>query len=151
MNQRRVDCLKRHRRDPELHSEQKGEGHWHSGQVLQWGTHRSVMWRERESMLVTCSTKRRPFISRPLNKGAARSEYDWHFRVLASACKHCKRVPRNFDRFGLRNTTVSVEISLVKGFIAIPRYPVSIRSSWEVLSETPGKGGNHHTIMNGRY
>jgi len=37
MNQRRVDCLKRHRRDPELHSEQKGEGHWHSGQMLQRG------------------------------------------------------------------------------------------------------------------
>jgi hypothetical protein len=36
MNQRRVECLKRHRRDPELHSEQKGEGHWHSEQVLQW-------------------------------------------------------------------------------------------------------------------
>ena len=73
------------------------------------------------------------------------------FEFLASACKHCKRVPRGFDRFGLRNTTVSVEISLVKGFIAIPRYPVSIRSGWEVLSETPGKGGNHRKIMNGRY
>jgi len=32
-----------------------------------------------------------------------------------------------------------VEILLVKGFIAIPRYSVSIRSGWEVLSETSGK------------
>jgi hypothetical protein len=69
------------------------------------------------------------------------------FRVLASACKHCKHVPRDFDRFGLRNTAVSVEILLVKGFIAIPRYPVSIRRGWEVLSETSGKGGNHHMVM----
>jgi hypothetical protein len=46
MNQKRVDCLKRHRRDTELHSEQKGEGHWHSGQALQWEL-TSVMWKER--------------------------------------------------------------------------------------------------------
>lgn len=38
----------RRRHDPELHSKQKGEGHWHNGQVLQRGTHKSVMWRERE-------------------------------------------------------------------------------------------------------
>jgi len=96
-------------------------------------------------MLVTCSTKRRPFIPRPLDKGAARSECDWRFlvqRPLASIVS----MPRDFDRFGLRNTTVSVEISPVKGSIAIPRYPVSIRRGGEVFSETSGKGGNRHTI-----
>jgi hypothetical protein len=57
MNQRRVDCLKRHRPGPEFHSEQKGEGHWHSGQVLHWGTHRSVMLMERERMLSLAQRK----------------------------------------------------------------------------------------------
>lgn len=98
-------------------------------------------------MLVTCSTKRRPFIPRPHNKGTARSGYYFSFSSLASACKHCKRVPRDFGRFGMRNTTVSVEILLVKGFIVILRHPVSIRRGWEVLSETSGKGWNRHTIM----
>lgn len=79
MNQRRVDCLKRRHRGPELHSEQKGEGHWHSEQVLQWGN-TQISNVEGDAGNSTNEKDGLLYLDR-LDKGAARSKYDWRFRV----------------------------------------------------------------------